>query len=37
VIGTSQMYSSVESREEGIEAVKRDAAEASVEVVVATT
>jgi uncharacterized protein len=33
VIGTSQMYSSAESREEGIEAIKRDAAEASVEVV----
>jgi uncharacterized protein len=31
VIGTSQLYKSVESREEGIEAVKRDAPEASVE------
>lgn len=32
VIGTSQMYKSIEAREEGIEAVKKDAAEATVDV-----
>jgi uncharacterized protein len=32
VIGTSQIYHSTEAREEGIEAVKKDAPEASVQV-----
>jgi uncharacterized protein len=33
VIGTSHMYHSVESREEGIEAIKRDAPDAEVVIV----